>query len=426
MGSLRWRMTLVLTALALPVAAAAQDRKPNPEVDVLVETNLRIAPEHTEKYKSLLGTYARQCLGGLAAKPRKDAPAQPEDGAAYYRLAVAHAGSIVVANSPKIDRAADRSDGSVRYLLARQKGRFQFDLTRWTGKAYESVDKWTSDFSTVHYTPVSPDMTRSDIPKWRKEALMRAYPNAVKDGILEHILPIKVVRTFGQPGGTQSLVVALANESLWPLKTVKIVILWPKQHGKEAYRYRAELNYSGLLMPTEKTTLRGKGTVMAGAYRYELAMPMQITATPTFDPNRGPLWLRRQVEAMKHSATRSAAVRIMERSLGWLTPVETKTAVSALIQLLARDAPQGEADVPRGARVLLEKIGRPAVPLLADALTHDNPGIRLGAACVLQKIRVTDQTVLSRLRDALKDDCQPVRAAAAKALEASGRTVTPE
>lgn len=420
MGSLGWRMVLALTALALPVAAAAQGEKPNAEVDVVIKTNLRIAPEHTKMYQSMLGMYTRQCLGGLAARPRDGAPAQPEDGAATYRFTVVHAGSILVASAPKIGRPVERDDPSVHYLETQQKGRFQFNLTKWTGRAYESVDKWTSNYSTAHYTVIPAGTGRKDMPKWRKVALMRAYPKAVKRGILDHILPIKVVRTFGGPGGTQNIIVAVANESLWPLKTLKIVIMWPQQQGREACRYHAELNYSGPLMPGEKTTLRGKGTVAGATYHYELTTPMEIAAVPAFDPNRGPLWIRRHVEAMKDEATRSAAARVVERSLGWLTPVEMKATVAALIELLARDAPKGEADVPQGARVLLERIGRPAVPLLADALTHDNPGIRLGAACVFQKIKVTDRAVLSRLRDALKDECEPVRAAAAKALEAGG------
>ena len=420
MGSFGWRAAWVLAALAVPVAAGAQPTTPDAEVDVVIKTNLQIAPEHTEMYTSTLERYVGICLAGLTGRSAKPAPAEPQDGAAYYRLTVVHTGSVVVATASKISRAVDPDDSSIHYLLAQQKGKYEFELTRWTGTAYESADKWTSDFATSHHTVVAPGLSRAEMAKWRKIALMRAYPEAVKEGILNHLLPVRVLRTYGRAGGTQNVIVSLTNESLWPLKAAKVGVAWSDQKTREPCRYYVELNYAGLLMPGEKTRLEGAGGARRAVYHYEVAMPMEIMVMPTFDPMRGPLWVRRHVEAMKNPAAREAAARVVERSLGRFVPLEMKAAAEALIGLLAHEAPRGETDVPQDVRSLLEQIGQPAVPLLADGLAHANPGIRLGAACVLQKIKVTDRAVLSRLRAALKDACEPVRAAAAKALEASG------
>jgi len=419
MGRLGWRAALALAAVAVPVAAAGARGTPVAEVDVVAKTNLRITPEHTEMYVSTLGRYARMCLGGLTPRSVK-AAAQPQDGAAHYRLTVLHTGSVVPASKPKIGRAVERSDPSGRYLLTQQKGKFQFELTRWSGAAYESVDKWTSEFSTIHHTPIPTEVPPSGIPKWQRTAIMRAYPEAVRDGILDHLLPIRVVRTFGPPGGTQNVVLTVTNQSLWPLKGAAIVVSWTDRRARQPHRYRADVRYAGLLMPGETVTLKGAGQVSHVTYYYEFALPLQITAMPTFDPNRGPVWVRRHVASMKDPATRAMGARLIERSLGRFVPTETKAAVEALLDLLAHDAPQTDADVLPEARMLLERIGQPAVPLLADALANENPGIRLGAACVLQKVKVTDRGVLARLQTALKDACEPVRAAAAKALEANG------
>lgn len=420
MGSLGWRAVLTLVVLAVASAAAAQGRGPSAEADVVVKTNLQTTPEHTKMYVSTLQRYARMCLAGLTSRREAAASDPLQDGAAQYRLTVVHAGSVAVGNKAEIGRPMERSSPSVHYLLTRQKGTFGFELSRWTGTAYTSTDKWTSSFATTHQSVIPSGVTRSDISKWRKTAIMRTYPEAVKDGILNHILPIRVVRTVGPPGGEQNVVLAVTNQALWPLKAAKIGITWSDTRPRQAYRYHADLNYSGLLMPGEKTTLQGKAKVWNISYYYELAMPTQITAMPTFDPLRGPVWVRRHVGLMKEAGTRPAALRLVERAMGRLTPLEMKVAAEALIELLAHDAPQSEADVPKDARRLLEQIGQPAVPFLADALAHDNPGMRLGAACVFQKIKVTDPTVIDRLRTALKDACEPVRAAAAKALEAGG------
>ena len=426
MGSLGWRAALVIVSLAVPAAAAAQGEGPSAEADVVVKSDVRISPEHTKMYVSTLQRYARMCLGGLTSRSAAASSAPPQDGAAHYRLTVVHAGSVVAGNRAEIGRPTERSSSSAHYVLTQQKGKFEFELSRWTGTAYTSTDKWTSSFATTHQTIIPSGVTRSDISKWRETAIMRTYPEAVRDGILNHLLPIRVVRTAGPPGGAQNVVLSITNEALWPLKAAKIGIMWSDARPRQAYRYHADLDYSGLLMPGEKATLQGSGKVLHIAYYYELEMPTQISVMPTFDPMRGPVWVRRHVELMKEAGTRPAALRLIERSLGRLTPLETKVAAEALIELLAHDAPQSEADVPQDARRLLEQIGQPAVPLLADALAHDNPGRRLGAACVFQKIKVTDRTALERLRAALKDVCEPVRVAAAKALEANGVKVQAE
>jgi len=426
MRRLGWPTALALAALAVPVAAATRRRGPIPEVDVAVKTNLRLAPEHTEAYLATLFSYSRMCLGGLFDRAAKVTSGQMEDGAAHYRLTVVHTGTLVTANSPKVARAVRKDDSSAQYLLTQQKGRFQFDLARWTGTAYESVGAWTSNFATVHHTTVPAGVKRAEMPKWRRTATMRADPEAVKAGILGRLLPVRVLRTTGPPGGTQHVVVSLANESLWPLKTAKVSLAWSDQKSRQPGRYYAELNYAGLLMPGQKTTLRGTGDPRNVSYVYELARPMQITVNPTFDPTRGPVWVRRHTELMKQPASRSAAARVIQRALGRMTPLEMKVVAEALVALLAHDAPRSDADVPQDVRRLLEQVGSPAVPLLADGLTNENPGIRLGAACVLQHIKVTDPAVHSRLRAALKDACEPVRAAAAKALEANGWKPQPE
>ena len=417
----------VVAVLAAAVAASAQQEKSKCELDVVAKTALRIAPEHTENYESLLWEQARECLGGLVAK-RGDKPSKrPADGEAYFRLTIQHTGSIAVDKGLKTEAPILANNLQIQYVLTRQKGKCEFRLARWTGSAYETVDQWSSEFTANHFEVVPPDMPQGDLPKWRKISLMRAAPDGVRQGILEHLLPIKVTDSAGTPGSAQAITMTVTNKSPWPLQSAKVVITWCEKTGKETHRYNAVLNHSGLLMPGDSATLTGRGDPLKATYPHELSEPVRIMALPTFDPSHGPMWVRRQVEAMKGVAgePRERAAREVERYIGRMTAAEAQMAVAALMPLLAVDAPKSETDSPEDVRRLLEMIGRPAIPPLTEALKHENAGIRLGAALLFQRLRGSDQPIIDRLREALKDPCEPVRAAAAKALEACGVPVAP-
>ncbi|HUU10779.1 MAG TPA: HEAT repeat domain-containing protein [Phycisphaerae bacterium] len=417
----------LLAVLAAAVAAHAQPQKSKRELDVVAKTALRIAPEHTESYESLLWEQARLCLGGLVAKLGDRPSKRPADGEAYFRLTIEHTGTVSVDKALKTEVSLVPNTGSAQYVLTRQKGNCKFRLARWKGKAYETVDEWSSEFTANHYEVVPPGLPQADLPKWRKISLMRAGPDGVRQGILDHLLPIEVIDSSGTPGSAQTIRMKVTNKAPWPLASLKVVIFWCEKTGKKTQRYTATLNHRGLLMPGQAATLTGRGDPVETSYPHELLVPVVITALPTFDPSHGPMWVRRQVEAMKGATgeARERAAREVERYIGRMTAAEAQMAVAALMPLLAVDAPKSEADSPLDVRRLLEMMGRPAIPLLADALKHENAGMRLGAALLFQGLRTSDPAIIERLREALKDPCEPVRAAAAKALQACGVPVVP-
>jgi HEAT repeat protein len=97
-------------------------------------------------------------------------------------------------------------------------------------------------------------------------------------------------------------------------------------------------------------------------------------------------------------------------------------AVPALLDLIVEPRPAGkesEEDVREAARILLARIGTPALPALYTALSHRNPMLRASAVRVIGRLtheREAAIHALPELRKALQDKEAAVRAEAANAF----------
>jgi HEAT repeat protein len=97
-------------------------------------------------------------------------------------------------------------------------------------------------------------------------------------------------------------------------------------------------------------------------------------------------------------------------------------AVPALLNLIAEPRPAGqqtEEDIREAARILLARIGAPALPALHTALSHRNPILRANAVRVIARLtreREAAIQALPNLRKALQDTVAAVRAEAADAF----------
>jgi len=284
------RRTVTVAAVLLPLAAGVSaDSAAAPaaaakvaELDIAVETNLRVTAEHRKAYLTTMLELARECLGGLVPPQMRDPATPPADGAARYRLFIRHQGTVRVEETASPAQTVGRTPGVIMKLTARQKGKFIFRLAKWTGSGYPTLDTWSSEFGTAHVVPVPSDATADDMAFLRNEALLTAMPDAVSRGILDRILPIRLAATSGQAGKPKAYTVTVENRSRWPLRQLKVEVVWCEQARGHRYRYYAEPRYDGLLAPGKTTELKGTATLAPSPLAWDYTLPTQIRAMPTF------------------------------------------------------------------------------------------------------------------------------------------------
>ncbi|KPJ71117.1 MAG: hypothetical protein AMS14_09530 [Planctomycetes bacterium DG_20] len=275
---------LPVRSLAAPAAAAPAAAAPVAELDVVVDTNLRVTPEYRQAYLETMLELARGCLGGLVLPQKRDPAAPASDGAARYRLFIRHQGTVEVEQTASPAQTVGPGPGSILKLTARQKGKFIFRLAQWSGSAYPALDTWSSEFEAAHVLPVPRDATAEDMVFLRNEALLTAMPDAVSRGILDRILPIRLTGTSGEPGKPKAYTVTVENRSRWALRKLAVEVIWCEQAGMKRYRYCAEPRYDGWLAPGKKAELKGTAPLAPSLLAWDYTLPVQITARPTFVP----------------------------------------------------------------------------------------------------------------------------------------------
>jgi hypothetical protein len=267
-------------AAASPVPAAGHVA----ELDVVVETNLRVTAEHRKAYLETMLELARRCVGGLVPPRMRDPATTPPDGAAPYRLFIRHQGNVDVEQTASPAKTVGPVPGGIMKLTARQKGRFIFRLARWNGAGYPTLDTWSSQFTTAHVVPVPADATADDVAYLRSETLLAAMPDAVARGILDRILPIRLAATSGEPGKPRAYTVTVENRSRWTLRKLRVEVAWIEQAGTNRYRYCAQPEYEGALTPGKTVELKGTAPRAPSPLAWDYRLPTQIMATPTFAP----------------------------------------------------------------------------------------------------------------------------------------------
>ena len=284
-------LVAALAALALLTGAPAvmaQNAPAGPELDVVVETNLRETPKHRAAYLAAMLANARKCLGGLVAETAPDPATPPPDGAAPYRLFIQHHGKVEVDQTSSAAKGAAGAADGVGRLLARQRGTFLFRLAKWSGSAYPTEDQWTSEFATSHFLAIPPGASADNMVEYRNEALMLAMPHAMMSALLDHVLPIRVTETAGESGSAKTYRILVENRSRWSLRKLAVRVIWCEKAGQNRYRYRAEARYDGLLAPGKKVELAGTAALAPSEFVWEYELPTQIEAVPTFVPGSVP------------------------------------------------------------------------------------------------------------------------------------------
>jgi len=264
--------------------APAQAGPAAPELDVVVRTSLLTTPEHLKAYKAALQKLAEKCFGGLVVPGGREPDATPKDGLARYRLTIEHKGTVAVGSVPEVAKGRGDQYVGVGQLETKQKGEFLFRLGRWSGSAYPAVDTWSSTYGASHFLMVDRDTPPEATAEIRSNALLLAMPDAVTRGILDHILPVRLAGTAGDPGKNQAVKVSVENKSLWPLRKLAVTVTWSDLAQPRRYRYQAELLYEGRLAPGKQAVLVGTGTLLPAEYQWEYDLPAEIKAEPTFEP----------------------------------------------------------------------------------------------------------------------------------------------
>ena len=284
-------LVAVLAALVLLACAStvmAQNVPAGPELDVVVETNLRETPEHRKAYVAALLGNARKCLAGLVAEKAPDPATPPPDGAAPYRLFIRHHGKVEVDETSSAAKGMGGAGDGVGRLMARQRGTFLFRLAKWSGSAYPTEDQWTSEFSTSHFLAMPLGASAEDLVEYRHEALMLAMPHAITSALLDHVLPIRVTETAGESGSAKTYRILVENRSRWSLRKLAVRVIWCEKPGQKWYRYRAEAGYDGFLAPGKQVELAGTAALAPSEFVWEYELPTQIEAVPTFAPGSVP------------------------------------------------------------------------------------------------------------------------------------------
>ena len=126
-------------------------------------------------------------------------------------------------------------------------------------------------------------------------------------------------------------------------------------------------------------------------------------------------WMRR-IPFVRHEPVNASLLR--EQAAEQLGALSTKShlVVPALVAALQDSEPEVTASVQRALR----RIGTPAVPQLAQALSRRNARIRQGAAEILRDFGLRARAAVPALREALADNKPIVRRRAAEALGACG------
>ncbi len=417
-------------------AAPGPGADDKPELDIVVKTSLRVTPQHTEAYLAAMRAGAEECLGGLV-QPGAPAAA-PADGAARYRLLVEYVGTVKVAPAVMYEqatRSASRAmteghrtaDVEGAFLSSKQTGNFRFQLTKWNGTKYIPVENWTVPYADTYHHPVDKAVSNKEMGPYRNAALMKTLPDGLPDALLGHLLPVRIVKSAGSPGTAQTVTLSVQNRSPWPLKKLDARLEWSDERSKDRYRYAVEIAHSGLLMPGKQVILTGKGEPMEVTWVWEAQQPARLRAAPLFDPTRGPEGIARLVAVMKgkDAEGRKQGLDSIKALIPEMTPEEAEASVDNLATFLASDAPTAEADLPADVLQTLLEVGRKSAVAFAGALRHENPGVRLGACCVLEQLQVSDKAILTRLRSMVNDKSEVVAKAASKALTAAGQTPPP-
>ena len=284
-----------------------------PDLEVVATTTLRLSREHTQAYVKKLRLAARGCLdsleiygeevaddeGGLFPRDGdgtqgKDAPNDKgargsRDGAAQYRLVVAHAGEARIGTSPRrrsTDLAPITNPTQLVardwnwYLDVHEKGAVTFRLLRWQGGGYQKIDEWSTPYQdSVRWLEATskrtdhlrdrPNLSPAELAEARSQAVMNIMPNdSIEDSIMRHFVPVMVLDVGALELGEapRDVTLLVANRSPWPLAKLRVLVRCKApQSSKKKHRdvldLELEISFPELLLPGQKkkVTERAKG-----------------------------------------------------------------------------------------------------------------------------------------------------------------------
>jgi hypothetical protein len=239
--------------------AAAQE--PEYDIDIIASTNLAVTKEHTAAFIRGLVSEVDDCYVGLKVRTY-ESDEKPKDGAARFRLALEHRGTVAIGNSltsrggfPKSDiksfvngKRLDIVVGTdfkyhqtIWLIAASQKGTIGLKFQKWDGSAYKTLDSWSvpspdcSDLAESKGLLIVADLvqdgTKAKIdlkPKAPKtleqaknEALMRVLPGEFSNSIYAHFAKGTIQKLKGGEG-TAEVEFMIENKSPWPLVSARV------------------------------------------------------------------------------------------------------------------------------------------------------------------------------------------------------------
>jgi len=269
------------TGAAQPAAAAPAEDKP--ELDLVVRTGVRFHPNHTRMVQDSLVSQVYDCLKGLVSDTAAGST-PPKDGAARYRLFVQHAAAIKINKGVRRIRLERDDHFAARFVTADESGRYQFRLVKWNGSSYEKVDQWQVPYGKRHWLALPKDTNTRKAAEMVPQMMLGAEPTSVRAALLSYLLPIKVVRTTGTAGQTQTCQVAVANRSPWKLSKLDVYMQWPDARSPQNARYKASFRLPEPLAPGDKTSVTCTGEPLTLQFGFQYSEPMEMRPSATWEP----------------------------------------------------------------------------------------------------------------------------------------------
>ncbi len=268
-----------------------------PDLEVVATTSLKLPKELAKAYVKTLRDAATGCLNSLnvygAEVSDDEAPPSPKEGAAQYRLVVAHAGEAWVGSSLR-RRSVDlaRVENLTR-AVARQWSWFidiherdavTFSLLRWQGDGYRKLDEWSTprreSLSWVEAATERTDLrdrpsaSPAQLARARSQAIMAFKPpEGIGDALMGHLVPTMVVGLGAPERGEDLPLVTLmvTNRSPWPLEQVHAQVRCQstreqQQKGHDAQILVLDVTFPDLLQQGQKmkVSVRAKERLTPG------------------------------------------------------------------------------------------------------------------------------------------------------------------
>jgi hypothetical protein len=261
--AMMWTLTttgwLILMLPFVTALHAAQEA--SHDIDIIALTNLATSKEHVAAYVQSLRSEAEGAYQGLNVKVYEN-DEKAKEGAARYRLAIEHKGTVTLGNALTVRSGFPKSDiksfvngkrlnivvgtdfkyhQSIWYLPASHKGTLAFKFQEWDGKAYKTLESWTivaperdEVLESKGMLPVADlvqdgkkvkidlkPMCPKTLAEAKEDALMMLTAGEFSRSILSRLAKGTVLKAMGDGSGMVDLEVLVENKSPWPIKKAK-------------------------------------------------------------------------------------------------------------------------------------------------------------------------------------------------------------